>query len=466
MQSLTALSSVDGRYHGDTRELDQYLSEFALIKYRLLVMTEYVIALSECPEVPMRELTAAEKKYIRNLQQVMHDDADLIRTIEKRGYGQHKRTNHDVKACELYLRDKFTETTLMDVVEWIHFGSTSEDVNNVAYAHMLLGALHKVLMPALRVISEWLHDFADQYAALVMLGRTHGQPATPTTLGKEFNVFANRLNRKLVSLQDHVLSVKYNGATGNYNALHVACPELDCIRFTEAFIHNTLEPFDGPGFRVTHVTTQIESHDSYVELFDILRQVNVILIGFCQDMWRYISDDWLVQVPVWGEAGSSTMPHKVNPIDFENAEGNFGVANALLSFLGEKLPISRLQRDLSDSTVERIFGTVFGHCLKGYKSARVGLGKISANVPKIAEVLDEHPEVVTEAYQTILRSIGYPDPYSALRELSRGKKVTLEDLRAFVSSLDIPDETRASLMTISPSNYIGLAPLLARLRER
>jgi adenylosuccinate lyase len=464
MDALMAVSSVDGRYARRTAPLAKYLSEYGLIKHRLVVMTEHLLALSRHPDIPLRSFTPEEEQFLEVLQHPSLDAAQIIKDIETKGYGQHKKTNHDVKACELYLRDQLCTTSLADVVEWVHFGNTSEDPNNAAYALMLRAAAQGELLPPLESIHSSLKRFARRYAKLPMLARTHGQPATPTTLGKEFNVFAKRLGLQLRQLRRYKISVKFNSASGNYNAPHVAFPAVAWLEFTRDFVELHLEKNGNlPKLNPNYVTGQSDPHDTYAELFAILQRINTILIDLCQDIWRYISDNWIVQAVVSGEAGSSIMPHKVNPIDFENAEGNLGLANALLEFFCRKLPVSRLQRDLSDSTVERCFGTAFGHCLIAYTSIVAGLGKISANKPEIFRVLHAHPEVVTEAYQTVLRSIGYPDPYSALRTLARGHKLTMGDLHSFVRSLDIPVEVQKRMLAITPENYIGLAPRLARM---
>ncbi len=455
-----AIGPIDGRYRDKAEVLAAFFSERALIQNRIIVMTEYMSALSEHPDVPLRAFTHNEKRFIRSLQSLSLHNAKVIKAIETKGYGKHRATNHDVKACELWLREQLAQTSLADVLEWIHFGATSEDVNNIAYALMLRSTILKVLVPALEEVSRILGALAKINARLTMLARTHGQPATPTTFGKEFNVFVCRLDRQIAQAREHHLCVKWNSASGNYNALVAALPDVQWIKFTEEFVER-LNKRHGTNFEVNLVTTQIEPHDSYAELFDIVKRANSILIDFCQDTWRYISDDWLVQKATEGEAGSSIMPHKVNPIDFENAEGNLEVANGLFESFSRKLPRSRLQRDLSDSTVERNFGVAFGHCLVAYKSILKGLGKVSVNKGVVTGQLDMHPEVITEAFQTVLRSINYPEAYNALKNLSRGKKLTLGDLHAFVGSLNVSDEVKARMRAITPANYVGLAPVLA-----
>ncbi|MBA3789301.1 adenylosuccinate lyase [Patescibacteria group bacterium] len=458
--SLTALSPLDGRYRSKVQELYPYFSEYGLIRYRLMVEIEYLIALSDHPHIPLRPFTENERLDLRALWNISPNTAQLIKDIETRGYGPYTTgTNHDVKAIELYLRMKLADTSLSDVLEWIHICLTSEDVNNFAYALMLHGAIAGPMGESLNLMVERIDQLAKQYANVAMLARTHGQAATPTTLGKELNVFDKRQIEQL--LQYH-LSVKLNGASGNYNAFEVAFPRVGWIQFSEKFARRFDKFDDGLPFEVNYVTTQIESHDTYAELFDILRRINSIGLDFCQDIWRYVSDNWLVQKPKEGEVGSSTMPHKVNPIDFENAEGNFGIANALLEFFSRKLLISRLQRDLSDSTVERNFGVAFAYSLLGYKSLQAGLRKVSANQVAIDEYLETHPEVITEAYQTILRRENYPNAYDALKSLARGKKIAREDLENFVHALPVSNEVKEEMLAITPANYIGLS---ARWRE-
>ncbi|HYF10210.1 MAG TPA: adenylosuccinate lyase [Candidatus Paceibacterota bacterium] len=462
LHPLMAISSVDGRYHRRTKELGEYLSEFGLIKYRIFVMIEYLFALSRHQNVPLRMFTEAECSQLRDLQAVTLADAQIIKDIETKGYGGFAATNHDVKACEFYLRLRFAGTSLEEVTEWIHFGSTSEDVNNAAYALMLRGALHKILLPKLYEINDRLFYVAKEEAWLAMLARTHGQSATPTTLGKEFRNFAERLHRQIDFLRSYRILVKFNSASGNYNALVFALPDVPWISFSQNFVQGHLNQDPRvPPFEVNLYTTQIEPHDTYAELFGGIIRANVILFAVCQDIWRYVSDDWLVQKVVQGEVGSSIMPHKVNPIDFENAEGNLGFANALLRFFGEKLPISRLQRDLSDSTVERGFGSAFGLSLVAYHSVMNGLGKISANKTVITEALNAHPEVLTDAYQTLMRRYGVKDPYALLKDLSRGQRITLEDLHAFVRGLNLPEEAKQKMLQLTPRAYTGLAPQLA-----
>ncbi|MGC9599396.1 MAG: adenylosuccinate lyase [Minisyncoccia bacterium] len=462
IDQLEAISPVDGRYRSYGEDLAKIFSESGLMRYRLVVEGEYLIALSETRGIGLRHFSAREKVLIRKLYKLPVGDAKIISAIEKVGYRHIKATEHDMKAVEYFMREKLKRTSLKDSLGWLHFALTSYDVSEIAYGLMLGDAIREVLTPLLCEIERALAGFARQYAGLPMLGRTHGQPATPTTFGKEMNVFRARLVRQMDQLAKFKVSVKLNGATGNYNAHVAAYPNVDWIAFTKRFIARLnrertaiLEP--------NLLTTQIDPHDSYAELFDILRRTNTILIGFDQDMWRYISDDWLVQKAKEGEIGSSTMPHKINPIKFENSEGNLGIANALFAHFSAKLPISRLQRDLSDSTVERNFGVALAHCAVGYSYLLNGLGRVSVHEAKVVEALEEHPEIVSEAIQIVLRREGIPMPYEKLKELTRGRQVTLDDIRAFVDSLKISDKLKKELKSFTPKNYLGLAKKLARM---
>ena len=427
----------------------------------------YLIALSGYPEVTLRAFTQQELAFLRTLPDISLEDARIIKDIETKGWGDIPKTNHDVVAVVMWLRERLKGTALADIVEWVHFGLTSEDCNNIAYALMLRAAVRHALHPAMVGVLREFERFASQYANLPMLSRTHGQTATPTTLGKEFRVWRDRLGRQLKQLEGFKILVKLNGASGNYCAHLAALPDVDWLDFSRDFA-TVFNDSDGAEslplrFQFNPLTTQVEPHDTYAELFDIFRRFNTILIDACQDIWRYVSDDWLVQKAAAGEVGSSAMPHKVNPIDFENAEGNLLFANAMLEFFSRKLPISRLQRDLSDSTVERNFGLAFGHCLLGYEAALRGLGKIDVNKGRIADDLADAPEVLGEAYQTILRSAGYAGAYDALKALTRGQPVTYKHLQNFVTELDVPEEVKERLRKLTPATYVGLAPKLARL---
>jgi adenylosuccinate lyase len=459
LEPLTAISPVDGRYRNTGAELTEHFSEFGLIRARLLVETEYLIALSEAG-VGMRKLSNEEKTVLQQLPHISTEDAQIVKKIEREGYEGIPATNHDVKAVEYFIKMKLAKTALKDISEWTHFALTSEDINSVALGVMLRGALQSVILPALEEIRVAFDATAALYVATPMLARTHGQPASPTTFGKEMRVFESRLARQMQQLRERSILVKFGGATGNYNAHVVATPEVDWRAFAKKFVEKL-----NVGYKIhlelNEVTTQIEPHDTYAELFDNMRRINVILTGFSQDMWRYISDGWVTQKPKEGEVGSSAMPHKVNPIDFENAEGNFGIGNALFTHFSQKLPISRLQRDLSDSTVERAFGIAFAHSLIGYRALARGLGKISVNTRAMLSALEEHPEVLAEAIQTVLRKEGVEVPYEKLKALTRGRQVTLDDFATFIDGLDVAADVKKRLKALRPENYIGLAAEIA-----
>lgn len=470
LDPLTAITSIDGRYREAAKELAEYFGEFALIRARVKVECEYLRALSETKGVGMREFTAAEKKILDNLADISLEDAHVVKKIEREGYEGIPATNHDVKAIEYFLKRKLAGTSLADVSEWVHFATTSEDTDNIAYALLLGDALEGAILPTLEDVEATLDEYANTHAATPMLSRTHGQPASPTTFGKEMRVFQKRLARQAATLARSTILVKFSGATGNWSAHTAAAPDVDWMAFSAAFVER---------FNVTPKTahkkktgvirielnafaTQIEPHDTYAEMFDNLRRVNTILIDLSQDAWRYISDGWLTQKAKAGEVGSSTMPHKVNPIDFENAEGNLGVANALFEHFSRKLPISRLQRDLSDSTVKRTFGTAFAHSLIGYKALLRGLGKITVNVDAMRAELEKHPEVIAEAIQTVLRREGVEVPYEKLKHMTRGREVTMQDFEEFIDGLDVSADVKERLKAFRPDNYIGLAEKIAR----
>ena len=466
LEPLTAVSPVDGRYRGTSEALAGYFSEYALIKMRVTVECEYLIVLSETKGVGIRPLTAAEKAMLRALPNITVEDAQLVKRFERDGHGGIPATNHDVKAVEYFIKLKLKDSSLADVLEWVHFALTSEDVNSVAHALSLRGAVESVMLPSLAKVMAEIVGLARTHADTAMLARTHGQSATPTTFGKEMNVFARRLDKQVATLKTSSVLVKWGGPTGNYNAQMVALPQLDWIVFARSFAEGLNAEGAGKAHFVrlalNEVTTQIEPHDTYAEMFDNLRRINTILLDLSQDMWRYISDGWVTQKPKEGEVGSSAMPHKVNPIDFENAEGNFGVANALFEHLSRKLPVSRLQRDLSDSTVARTFGTAFAHSLIGYGALLRGFSKIGVNKQALRDALVAHPEVLAEAIQTVLRVANVEMPYEKLKALTRGKAVTLEDLTVFIDGLDVSPETKARLKVLRPETYTGLAGVLAR----
>ncbi len=467
LEALTAITSVDGRYRDTSAPLAEYFSEYALIRARVRIECEYLIALSKERKLGVRKLTFPEETMLRRIAQISVEDARLVKKIEREGHNGIPATNHDVKAVEYFLKENLKNSSLKDAIEWIHFALTSEDVNSVAHALTLRDFLEQAFLGGpLGETEASLSALAEKHATTPMLARTHGQSASPTTFGKEMAVFLERLRRQVDALKQSHILVKWGGATGNYNAHTVAAPEVDWIAFARKFVDglNT----EGKGQKhfvrlgLNEVTTQIEPHDTYAELFDGMRRINTILIDLSQDMWRYISDGWVVQKPKEGEVGSSAMPHKVNPIDFENAEGNLGVANALFEHFSRKLPISRLQRDLSDSTVERVFGSAFAHSHIAYRSLVKGFTKTSVNAKAMLEALREHPEVIAEAIQTALRREGVAVPYEKLKALTRGRNVTLDDFAAFIDSLDISEKTKKRLKAIRPENYIGIAPKIAR----
>ena len=466
LESLTAISPVDGRYRSTAEALADYFSEYALMKMRVIVECEYLTALSETKGVGIRPLTVGEKTLLRTLSQISIDDAQIIRKFEREGHAGVPATNHDVKAVEYFIKLKLKDSSLADVLEWVHFALTSEDVNSTAHALALRGALEAVMLPALGRVQDEIVRLARAHADTAMLARTHGQSATPTTFGKEMNVFARRLDKQVATLKNNTVLVKWGGPSGNYNAQTVALPQVDWLAFAHSFAER-LNTVGGDKTRsvllaLNEVTTQIEPHDTYAEMFDNLRRINTILIDLAQDVWRYISDGWVTQRPKEGEIGSSAMPHKVNPIDFENAEGNFGVANALFEHLSRKLPISRLQRDLSDSTVARTFGTAFAHTLIGDHALLRGFGKISVNEAALREALTTHPEVLAEAIQTVLRVANVEMPYEKLKALTRGKQVTMEDFAVFIDGLEVASDVKARLRALRPETYTGLAGELAR----
>lgn len=448
--TLTALSPLDGRYRREVAALEAYFSEAALYRYRVRVEVEYLIFLTRTRSIGfVPPLEPQQQAALRALyRQFSAADADAIAEWDR-------KVNHDVKAVEYWLREKLAGLGMGAWSEAVHFALTSEDVNNLAYGLLVREGRDLVLLPAIGPTVAALRQAAVGDAATPMLARTHGQPATPTTLGKEFAVFAARLARAADELAAVKLTGKLNGATGSFAAHHAALPQIDWLAFSRAFVRTLdLEP--------VLLSTQIEPHDSLATLCDALKRLNTVLLDLCQDVWRYISDGYLVQASVAGEVGSSTMPHKVNPIDFENAEGNLGLANALLEFFARKLPVSRLQRDLSDSTVLRNLGVAFGHSLFAYGRARKGLAKVAPDRKRLLAELQAHPEVLAEAVQTILRRVGYPEPYEALKGLSRGRDLSLDDLRAFVRTLDLPDAVRDELLALTPETYVGLAAKLAR----
>lgn len=449
---MFAISPLDGRYRNDLMPLREYFSEFALMKWRLFVEVHYLAALADHPPVTfVRSLTPDERAYLFDLAANFDETgATHIKTIEA-------KTQHDVKAIEYFLRDQLTGTTLSDLGSAVHFGLTSEDVTNIAYGLCIKRGCLDVIIPALVDLQEQLAERAKTYANLPMLARTHGQAASPTTVGKEFAVFAARLAGQIDALNkcSEELPGKLNGATGNYNAHHAAYPNIDWVAFSEAFIKERI------GLKPSHHTTQIVPPDAFIALFDALARANRILLDFCQDMWRYISDGWFAQRTVSAEVGSSTMPHKVNPIRFENAEGNLEMADALLGLFARRLPISRLQRDLSNSTVMRNIGVAMAHSLLAYKNIRRGLARVVPNEAGLHADLDAHWEVITEGIQTILRREGMPDAYEQLKAFSRGGLIDRTDIKTFIEALEVSPELKAELRALSPYAYTGLAGRLA-----
>ena len=432
--TLHTLSPLDSRYENETASLRDYFSEFAYLRSRARLELDFLSALSKTGLV--RPLTDSERVL---LDSFTDDDARKIQEYEK-------TTKHDVKAIEYFLREKFPD----DLHPWIHFGLTSEDINNIAQAIALRDSRDRVLLPAFDRLITSLRDFASKYRALPMLARTHGQPAVPTTLGKEIAVYLARLKKCRDEIANHKFEAKLTGAVGNFNALHAAAPQEDWISFTENFIHKL-------GLEQNIVTTQILPYDNWVRYFDSLKLINSILADYAQDLWRYISEGFIKQAVIEGEVGSSTMPQKVNPINFENGEGNLGVANALLTHYGQKLPISRLQRDLSDSTVRRTFGVALGHTLLAWINIRRGMSRIEADQEKIKLDLDSHWEVISEGAQTILRAAGRSAAYESLKSEMQGRMLNESGYRLWVEALDIDEETRERLISLSPESYIGLA---------
>ncbi len=437
---LTALSPLDGRYQAQLTDLATLFSESSLIKYRLFVEIQYLLFLSRNkiikPFSPTQ--TVKLKRIYQNFNQA---DAQRVKANET-------ITKHDVKAVEFYLRQRFNDLRLPNIA-MIHFGLTSEDINNLSYSLAITQAKTKIIVPVLKKLIAAITTISKASQADFMLARTHGQPAVPTSMGKELVLFAVRLNQQLQTMLNHPIEGKLNGAVGNFNAHQAAYPRIDWLTFSQRFIKSL-------GLKPTIFSTQILIPDSYIRLFQQLQLINSILVGLCQDLWRYISDDYLLQKVDPVQVGSSTMPHKINPIDFENCEGNLGVANALLRFFSEKLAISRLQRDLSDSPVKRNIGSALGYCSLGYQSCLSGLSKITVNRKLMKQQLNEHWEIISEGIQTILRTHGDEQAYEKLKQFSRGKPVTATSVRALISSLSLTESIKQQLLTLSPLAYVGL----------
>jgi adenylosuccinate lyase len=445
LSPLNAISPIDGRYRSKVEVLAPFFSEESLIKYRVLVEIEYFISLCE---IPLPQLKDVDSNIFENLRAIYgafsSEDAQAIKDIEK-------VTNHDVKAVEYFIKKIFDALGLSDYKEFIHFGLTSQDINNTAIPLSIKDALQSVYIPLYSALLDKLKGLSTEWADIPMLARTHGQPASPTRLGKEIEVFVVRLEEQFNLLKDIPNTSKFGGATGNFNAHHVAYPDVDWKAFGQGFVKDKL------GLEYSFPTTQIEHYDHLAALFDGLKRINTIVIDLDRDIWTYVSMDYFKQKIKAGEVGSSAMPHKVNPIDFENSEGNLGMANAIFEHLSGKLPISRLQRDLTDSTVLRNVGVPFGHTIIGFNSTLKGLNKLVLNASKLAEDLDNNWAVVAEAIQTILRREGYPDPYEALKGLTRtNEAITKASITGFIDTLEVSDEIKIELKEITPHNYTGI----------
>ena len=445
LNTLNAISPIDGRYRIKTKNLSPFFSEEALIRYRVRVEIEYFIALCELPLPQLKSFNHSLFEELRSIyQHFTADDALEIKGIEK-------TTNHDVKAVEYFIKKEFDKLELQEYKEFIHFGLTSQDINNTAIPLSIKEALEKAYLPELNSLIQDLRTLSEEYKEVPLLARTHGQPASPTRLGKEIDVFINRLEHQRKSLIGIPNAAKFGGATGNFNAHHIAYPETDWKVFGTNFVENSLD------LHHSFPTTQIEHYDYFAALCDCLKRINTIIIDLDRDFWTYISMDYFKQKILDGEVGSSAMPHKVNPIDFENSEGNLGIANALFEYFAGKLPISRLQRDLTDSTVLRNIGTPFGHSLIGFSSTKKGLSKLLLNQDKIQQDLSENWAVVAEAIQTILRREGYPNPYEALKGLTRtNQEINQDSLHTFIDALEIDTKIKAELKKITPFNYTGI----------
>ena len=443
--SLNAISPIDGRYSSKTSELNKFFSEKALMKYRLIVEIEYFISLCEFDIPELQGFDSSKFELLRKIYiDFSNDDAAIIKGIEK-------TTNHDVKAVEYFLKEKFQELNLSKFVEFIHFGLTSQDINNTAIPLSLKEMFEEVYYNSIELILSSLEEISNEWKDIPMIARTHGQPASPTKLGKEIKVFITRINEQLKLLRNIPIAAKFGGATGNFNAHHVAYKNHNWLQFSKNLIENKL------GLKHSYPTTQIEHYDHLAAIFDNLKRINTILIDFNRDIWLYISMDYFKQKIKKGEIGSSAMPHKVNPIDFENSEGNLGYANSIFQHLSEKLPVSRLQRDLTDSTVLRNIGVPISHTLIAFKSTIKGINKLIVNETKIQEDLNNNWAVVAEAIQTILRRINYPKPYEALKELTRtNAKIDKNNIKKFIDSLDISEEIKSELKNITPENFTGI----------
>ena len=447
---LSNISPIDGRYEKDTQELKLFFSEEALIKYRIKIEIEYLITLCSAHIKELKPLSSVKKTELRNIyNKFSTNDAKQVKKIEE-------KTNHDVKAVEYFISDKLKRSGSAKLIPWIHFALTSEDINNLAYSLMWQEGLIHVYLPTLKKVISKLKTLAKNYSSTAMLAMTHGQPATPTTIGKALAVFCNRLQRQTTHIKEHNLQGKLGGATGTWGAHIATYPNVDWLQFTQRFIKSLkLEP--------NLITTQIEPHDSIIESYQSIIRINSILIDFCQDIWLYISREIFKQKRIADEVGSSTMPHKINPINFENAEGNLGISNAILSHFSAKLPISRLQRDLSNSTVLRNQGVAMAHSLLAIKNIIKGLNRLAVNKDKTLEELNSHWEVLAEAIQTILRKNGQRDAYEKLKELTRGEKMSRVTINKFINSLELPKADKEYLLNLTPETYTGLSSKLVEL---
>jgi len=452
LSSLTAITPIDGRYAEKTAILRDTLSEYGLIYYRVFVEVRWFQLLANCGDI--KELPALSNQAEAHIETIISDfsinDAEHIKQLES-------TTNHDMKAVEYFLKEKFIQhPELVPLTNFIHFGCTSEDINNLAYALMLKTTRDDIIEPALKSTLHELKTLAKLYAKIPMLARTHGQPASPTTVGKEFANVAARLKHTVEQLGHIDILGKFSGAVGNFNAHVVAYPKVDWLKFSQTFVKSL-------GLKYNSHTTQIEPHDYIAELFFCLSRANTILLDLSRDIWGYISLGYFTQKAVANEVGSSTMPHKINPIDFENAEGNFGLANALMQHMANKLPISRWQRDLSDSTVLRNIGVALGYCLIAYQAIQKGLTKLEVNTKALEHDLDNHWEVLAEAVQTVMRRYGIDEPYEKLKAFTRGKAITKESLHHFIEKLDLPKSAKADLLKLTPADYIGIAVNLSKI---
>lgn len=445
---LLAISSLDGRYHKKTKELEEFVSEFALMKARVEVEVNYLIHLSQ--KKILRKISKNEKKILVSLfKNFSYKDGEQVKELEE-------ETRHDVKAIERFMRNKLKNTSLKDIIEFLHFGLTSEDTNNIAYRLMLKRGMQGIVIPCLEKIESEIEEIVKKYKSLPMLARTHGQNAVPTTLGKEFAVFLKRINKELTVLKKQNLTGKLNGAVGNFNALHYVYPKIDWVSFSDKFVSSfRLEP--------NLITTQINTYEDITSYLQTVQRINTILIDFNQDMWRYISDNYFCQKFKKNEVGSSTMPQKVNPIDFENSEGNLGLANSIIEFMVRKLPISRLQRDLTDSTVIRNIGVVLGYELVAAKSLLTGLSRIEVNKNVLTDALLSDWSILTEGVQTYLRSIGVKDPYVLIASLSKGKKISENEWAVWIAGLPIEEAHKTYLKKLTPFSYLGISEKIAIL---